>query len=81
MTGKTADAIKIAQNHAGVLSKFVDKGDVEMHKSHPGVLAGNTIVDSGAKGKGGCGAGKCCFDGNGGDCEKPAVKTSDKKAK
>ncbi len=36
--GKWSDAIKVVQNHARIVSGFVEKGPAQMHKSHPAVL-------------------------------------------
>lgn len=36
--GKTPEGIKIAQNHARIVSGFVEKGPGQMHKSHPTAL-------------------------------------------
>jgi hypothetical protein len=38
--GKTPDAIKVAQNHARIVSGFVEKGPEQMHASHPRALGG-----------------------------------------
>lgn len=38
--GKTPDAVKVAQNHARIVSGFVKKGPDQMHKTHPAALAG-----------------------------------------
>jgi len=40
MTGKTPAAVKIAQNHAQIVSKFVAKGWSEHDVSHPAVASG-----------------------------------------
>lgn len=34
ITGKNAEAIKVAQNHARIVTKFVEKGTDELHKEH-----------------------------------------------
>jgi len=39
MTGKTPAAVKIAQNHAQIVSKFVEKGWAEHDVKHPAVAA------------------------------------------
>lgn len=36
--GKTPEAIKVAKNHARIVSDFVAKGPVQMHESHPTAL-------------------------------------------
>ena len=36
--GKTPEAIKVAQNHARIVSGFVEKGSKQMHASHPRAL-------------------------------------------
>lgn len=36
--GKTPEGIKIAQNHARIVSGFVEKGPAQMHASHPTAL-------------------------------------------
>jgi len=68
MLGKTPAAVKIAQNHAGIVSKFVEKGWAEHDVSHPAVASAAVAPESpvksdeahGAKGAGcgsGCGSG------------------------
>lgn len=36
--GKTPEAVKVAQNHARIVSGFVEKGPAQMHESHPRAL-------------------------------------------
>ena len=38
--GKTPDAIKVVKNHAKIISGFVEKGETQMHESHPRALGG-----------------------------------------
>lgn len=69
--GKTPDAVKVAQNHAKIVSGFVEKGSVEMHASHSRALGGSgasahglakmeKCEDCGSnKGDSQCAAGKC----------------------
>lgn len=35
ITGKNAEATKVAQNHARIVTKFVKKGTDELHEEHP----------------------------------------------
>ncbi|NJM55263.1 MAG: hypothetical protein HC841_04545 [Verrucomicrobiae bacterium] len=58
MTGKTPDAIKIAQNHAQIVSKFADKGWDEHDIKHPAVATGESVVKAGETAAAGPGA--CC---------------------
>lgn len=44
--GKTPAAILVAQNHAKIVSGFVEKGPEQMHASHPAVLTGETGKDN-----------------------------------
>lgn len=37
-TGTTPEAVKVIQNHARIVSGFVDKGPAQMHKSHARAL-------------------------------------------
>lgn len=39
--GTTPEAIKIVQNHARIVSGFVEKGPAQMHKTHPSALGEN----------------------------------------
>jgi len=41
-SGKTPDAIKVTQNHARIVSGFVDKGPAQMHEPHARALGGGT---------------------------------------
>jgi len=66
MTGKTPAAVKIAHNHAQIVSKFVEKGWSEHDVSHPAVSTPpaddaspkSCCREAGAKGAG-CGTGGC----------------------
>jgi hypothetical protein len=64
--GKTPDAVKVAQNHAKILSGFVERGPEEMHAEHAAVLGEGAVAGGGAggrgPGKGGCG--RQCAGGN-----------------
>ena len=40
-SGKTPEAVKVAQNHARIVSGFVEKGPAQMHEKHARALAGN----------------------------------------
>jgi hypothetical protein len=40
--GKTPEAVKVAQNHARIVSGFVEKGPAQMHEKHARALAGET---------------------------------------
>lgn len=35
ISGKNAEATKVAQNHAKIVTKFVNKGSDELHEKHP----------------------------------------------
>ena len=35
ITGQNAEAAKVAQNHAKIVTKFVKKGTEELHEKHP----------------------------------------------
>lgn len=72
VVGKTPEAIKVAQNHAKIISGFVEKGNAQMHASHSRAL-GDGESDSGgqtkqmkcencgsAKGGAGCQEGGSC---------------------
>jgi hypothetical protein len=39
-SGKTPEAVKVAQNHARIVSGFLEKGPAPMHEKHARVLAG-----------------------------------------
>lgn len=71
-TGETPAAVKVAQNHAKVITEFVNQGWAAHDASHPAALtaqptelvAGTACV---GKGRGHCGAGGCqgsCGRGN-----------------
>ena len=73
--GKTPEAVKVAQNHANILSGFVERGPEEMHVEHAGVLGeGAVAAATGGAGKGQgpgacggqCGGGECQGEGKGG---------------
>jgi hypothetical protein len=68
MTGKTADAIKIAQNHAQIVSKFAEKGWTEHDVKHPAVA---TTASTTKAGESATGPGACCQKG---EATGPAVK-------
>ena len=62
--GKTEEAKKILQNHAQIISKFVDKGWAEHDVIHPAVASeSGKEADGGAIGKLGC-----CSGNSGGSC-------------
>lgn len=42
VTGKTPDAILVAQNHANIISGFVKKGRAQMHATYPAVTTEET---------------------------------------
>jgi len=56
MTGKTPEAIKIAQNHAQIVSKFAENGWTEHDVKHPAVAttAGSPKASESATGPGAC---------------------------
>lgn len=68
MTGRTPAAVKIARNHAQIVSKFVAKGWSEHDVEHPAVAAAATseapAANSAAAGTCGQGCGQC-----GGSCK------------
>jgi hypothetical protein len=81
VVGKTPAAIKVAQNHAAIISGFVKKGGEQMHATHAAVV---TKTDGDAASapvaqKGGCGscvaekegARDACRDGQCGKGDKP----------
>jgi uncharacterized protein YdcH (DUF465 family) len=41
-SGKTPEAVKVAQNHARIVSGFVEKGPTQMHEKHARALGGDT---------------------------------------
>jgi hypothetical protein len=61
--GKNADAVKVAQNHAKIISGFVKIGESEHHAKHPAALGDPVEAAKAAEGEGGCkdckGACKC----------------------
>ena len=72
VTGKTDDAIKVAKNHARIITGFVEKGGEQMHATHEAVLADSAAATTvaAAGGKGGCA--ECGGKGKGkdaGGCE------------
>ena len=79
VTGKTPEAVKVAQNHAKIISGFIENGEVEHHARHPAALAANAKdgeaapAAKAAKGCAGC-KGAC-------DCKKgaPAAAGADPK--
>jgi hypothetical protein len=89
MTGKTPEAIKIAQNHAQIVSKFAEKGWPEHDVKHPAVA---TTADAAKAGEIATGPGACCQKGDAagpagtenckeggsgcGKCQKPASNGS-----
>ena len=86
MTGRTPAAIKIAQNHAQIVSKFAAHGWAEHDVSHPAV-AGDAVAAASTSGPGACcranaaggekgGAGCCgqCGQGKCGESAAPAAK-------
>ena len=86
VVGKTPAAIKVAQNHAKIVSGFVKKGSEQMHATHPAVVA-KSDDDAGApvaqkSGCGDCGAGKegACGDGQCGKGDKPCCAARAEKA-
>lgn len=42
VSGKTPAAIKVLQNHAAIVSGFVEKGGKEMHQTHSAVIVGSS---------------------------------------
>lgn len=55
--GKNADAIKVVQNHARIVSGFAEKGPEQMHATHPRALEKAAAPDSKEKEKAAAG---CC---------------------
>lgn len=87
--GKTPEAIQVAQNHATIISGFIDKGESQMHATHAAVVAAAEVTKgekSGAvvasacgcaKGKGtseGKEKGTGCGKNCGGSCGKGSPK-------
>ncbi len=53
--GKTPEAIKVARNHARIISGFVEKGEERHHAEHPAVLEEEPAKEATErKGKAGC---------------------------
>ncbi len=52
--GKNADAIKIVQNHARIVSGFAEKGPEQMHATHPRALEKTAAPDGKEKAAAGC---------------------------
>lgn len=66
VTGKTPEAIRVAQNHAGVISQFVRDGWSEHDRSHPAV--GNAKPAAGT-------SSECCSGGaKGPGCRRASSK-------
>lgn len=59
VNGKTAEAVKVAQNHAGVILDFVDHGWEAHDRRHPAAVAAAPEA-----GPGGEGRGACCMGGD-----------------
>lgn len=88
VSGKTPEAIKVAQNHARILSEFVEKGPAKMHDVHAAVVGEVAAADNkpAAKCAEGCATTVCEGEGGkqkrgkgaGGDCcRKEASKADD----
>ena len=45
-TGKNEDAVRVARNHASIISQFVEYGWAEHDKTHPAVLTGKGVAQS-----------------------------------
>ncbi len=87
MTGKTPEAVKIAQNHAQIVSKFAEKGWDEHDIKHPAVATGESVANAGETAAAGpvacCQKGEAtqtiakenCKEGGSccGKCQKPAA--------
>lgn len=71
--GKTPEAIKVAQNHAGIISGFVKKGEERHHAEHPAVLKGGDAKGTPAAKTGCKDCGKDCQCEKGGK-DSPAPK-------
>ncbi|MBL9167761.1 MAG: hypothetical protein JNN07_08470 [Verrucomicrobiales bacterium] len=54
VTGKTRDAIRVAQNHAAVISEFVKEGWKAHDRSHPAVVVATQTAGT---------SNECCFGG------------------
>ncbi|MBL9211917.1 MAG: hypothetical protein JNL92_15775 [Opitutaceae bacterium] len=88
MTGKTPAAVKIAQNHAQIVSKFVAKGWPEHDVKHPAVAASapapaapkENTATGGAQ-CGNCGGGKSGGESGScaGNCGRAAEKQAERK--
>ncbi len=58
VVGKTPEAVKVAQNHAKIVSGFVEKGETQMHAKHATALGDGKVAEtskSTGKGPGACG--------------------------
>jgi len=83
MTGKTPAAVKIAQNHAQIVSKFAEKGWAEHDVKHPAVAA-SAKVPAAPKENAATGGAQCSNCGGGksggesgscsGKCDRTAAK-------
>lgn len=47
VVGKTPEAIKVARNHAAIVSGFVEKGESRMHTPHATALKGKPSKENG----------------------------------
>jgi hypothetical protein len=81
MVGKTPAAVKIAQNHAGIVSKFVEKGWAEHDVSHAAVASAAVTPEPPAKsGEGHDTKGASCGSGCGSGCGAGAGESGGKPA-
>jgi hypothetical protein len=74
MTGKTPAAVKVAQNHAKIVSQFIARGWDEHDVRHPAVAndsAASTSSES-APAAACCNAGKCCRNASEGGKKSPS---------
>jgi len=70
MTGKTPAAVKVAQNHAQIVSKFVSRGWTEHDVSHPAVAADQPSSAATCSTCGREGAGNAAAGSGRGSCER-----------
>ena len=74
VVGKTPEAILVAQNHAQIISDFVEKGESQMHATHPPALDTPSTTAAAAKASGksceNCSKENCSGNCHACNCEK-----------
>jgi len=75
VTGTTPAGIRVAQNHAAIVSDFAAHGWDAHNRDHPKALSSDATSDSSSrrKGSGCCQGGKCCLEKE--PVSKPSQKT------